>query len=67
VKGVVDKINAAGGTAELFVYPGEGHAFMNAGEDILKRMKSAGPLTFLFVMSKTKCGLLIFSLWLAKD
>eukprot|EP00884_Botryococcus_braunii_P019875 jgi/Botrbrau1/6571/Bobra.40_2s0034.2 len=41
VKGVVDKINAAGGTAELFVYPGEEHAFMNAGENIFKLMKTA--------------------------
>ena len=40
VTAYVDKIKAAGGSASVFVYPGEGHAFMNSGEDIKKRMKS---------------------------
>jgi acetyl esterase/lipase len=36
----VDDINAAGGHAQVFVYPGQGHAFMNSDPDSLKRMKS---------------------------
>ena len=40
VTGFVDKIKGAGGSASVYVYPGEGHAFMNSGEDIIKRMKS---------------------------
>jgi hypothetical protein len=30
IKGVVEKIKAAGGDVELFMYPHSGHAFMNA-------------------------------------
>lgn len=37
VSSFVDKINAAGGNAKVFVYPGEGHAFMNAGEKIKEK------------------------------
>lgn len=40
VSSFVDKINAAGGNAKVFVYPEEGHAFMNAGEKIKEKMKS---------------------------
>ena len=46
VSGFVDKINAAGGNAKVFVYPGEGHAFMNAGEKIKEKMKSEGLFIF---------------------
>lgn len=42
VKALVDKINAAGGSAELFVYEGCGHGFMNKGEEIKKKMQSGG-------------------------
>lgn len=47
VSGFVDKINAAGGNAKVFVYPGEGHAFMNSGEKIKEKMKSEGFLSLL--------------------
>lgn len=49
VKKYVDDINAAGGNAQVFVYPGEGHAFMNKQSDSLGRMKSASlqPLLLL--------------------
>lgn len=36
----VDQIKAAGGNAVTYVYPGEGHAFMNAQSDSIERMKS---------------------------
>lgn len=56
VSDFVEKVKAAGGTADLFVYPGEGHAFMNAGDDIIKRMKSKSGisqgLTFMPDMHK---------------
>ncbi|KAK9839656.1 hypothetical protein WJX81_003894 [Elliptochloris bilobata] len=37
-----EDIKKGGGSAELFMYPGEGHGFMNAGEDVIKRMKTGG-------------------------
>lgn len=40
VSSFVDKINTAGGNAKVIVYPGEGHAFMNAGEKIKEKMKT---------------------------
>ncbi|EIE22596.1 alpha/beta-hydrolase [Coccomyxa subellipsoidea C-169] len=42
VRKFVDEIKAAGGDAVLYVYPGEGHAFMNAQSDSIERMKTAG-------------------------
>lgn len=41
VKKFVEEIKAAGGHAELYLYQGEGHAFMNAKPDSLERMQSA--------------------------
>ena len=41
VKEFIEKIKAGGNTdATLYMYPGEGHGFMNGGEDIHKKMKS---------------------------
>ena len=34
MKSFCDKIDAAGGTTEFFEYKGEGHGFMNSGDDI---------------------------------
>ena len=41
VKGFCDKIDAAGGTTEFFEYKGEGHGFMNSGDDIKGALQSA--------------------------
>ena len=42
VKKFVEEIKAAGNAvAELYEYPGEGHAFMNKDPDSIERMKSA--------------------------
>lgn len=41
VKNFVEEIKAAGGTAELYLYEGEQHAFMNEKEDSIERMQSA--------------------------
>ena len=41
VKEFIDKVKAGGNKdVTLFMYPGEGHGFMNGGEDIHKMMKS---------------------------
>ena len=44
VEEYVEKIKAAGGHATVYVYPGEGHAFMNSDPDSFKRMDSEPPL-----------------------
>ena len=36
----MNKIKSDGGDATVYVYPGEGHAFMNSDPDSFKRMKS---------------------------
>ena len=41
VKNFVEEIKSAGGPAELFLYEGEQHAFMNSAEDSIERMQSA--------------------------
>ncbi len=48
VRKFVDEIKAAGGDAVLYVYPGEGHAFMNAQSDSIERMKSESQRLLLF-------------------
>ena len=40
VEEYVDKVKAGGGDATVYVYPGEGHAFMNSDPDSFKRMDS---------------------------
>lgn len=50
----MDKIKAAGGNAVTYVYPGEGHAFMNAQSDSIERMKS-GLLIRLNCLSSFTC------------
>lgn len=40
VEEYVEKIKAGGGQAMIYVYPGEGHAFMNSDPDSFKRMES---------------------------
>ncbi|BDA45824.1 hypothetical protein COCOBI_07-6110 [Coccomyxa sp. Obi] len=41
VEKYVGQIKAAGGDATVYVYPGEGHAFMNSRPDSIERMKTA--------------------------
>lgn len=44
VKGFIEKVKAGGNqNVELYMYPGEGHGFMNGGDDIHKMMKSESP------------------------
>lgn len=41
VKEFIEKVKASGNKdVTLHMYPGEGHGFMNGGEDIHKMMKS---------------------------
>ena len=41
VKEFIEKVKAGGNKdVTLYMYPGEGHGFMNGGEDIHKMMKS---------------------------
>lgn len=41
VKEFIEKVKAAGNKdVTLYMYAGEGHGFMNGGEDIHKKMKS---------------------------
>jgi dienelactone hydrolase len=41
VKEFIEKVKANGNKdVTLYMYPGEGHGFMNGGEDIHKMMKS---------------------------
>ena len=41
VKKFVEEVKAGGGNAELYLYQGEAHAFMNAKPDSIERMESA--------------------------
>ena len=51
VKEFIEKVKAGGNKhVELFMYPGEGHGFMNGGEDIHKMMKSEYPLCLLLAV-----------------
>lgn len=64
VKEFIDKVKAGGNKdVTLFMYPGEGHGFMNGGEDIHKMMKSESyNLLCLFTacMTHVSCGCLLF-------
>lgn len=51
VKGFIEKVKAGGNKhVELLMYPGEGHGFMNGGEDIHKMMKSGSLLCWLLAL-----------------
>ncbi|CAM6087649.1 unnamed protein product [Calypogeia fissa] len=37
-----EKLKASGVPSEVFIYPGQGHAFMNSSEEAIKRKKAVG-------------------------
>lgn len=55
VEKYVGQIKATGGDATVYVYPGEGHAFMNSRPDSIERMKSK-----LLVLPSTTAKLMSF-------
>lgn len=55
VEEYVEKIKAGGGDATVYVYPGEGHAFMNSDPDSFKRMESKALCTAPMISKMSGC------------